>query len=226
MESFKLKKEIKNDAIEELREPIKNILEILRPKIEEGKYDLIIGDDASGRIPALILHNVITSAYGHKNYEKPQILFIAGAKYTNLNEVSERIRAHLEKHIRHYNNKTVLVVTEYVDTGESIEPLQAALKSLGMQYEIATVGASSLPNNTRFIVGEKNDLPRIFGKSHLSGVIKNRGEILGRHANQHESNIDLPESIKIGKTIYEQKDINDAREDVKLISDDLSRLFK
>ena len=48
--------EIKHAEIAKLREPIKNILEQMRERIDRGEYTLIIGDDASGRIPTWIFY--------------------------------------------------------------------------------------------------------------------------------------------------------------------------
>jgi len=76
----KEEKLIKHPEIAELREPIQNLLEQLRDKIDKGEYGVIIGDDASGRIPALILDNVIKSVYQDKGYTKPKTIFFAGSK--------------------------------------------------------------------------------------------------------------------------------------------------
>src|SRR3989344_8140945 len=66
-------------VVEDLREPIENILIELMPDIETGAYSTIIGDDASGRVPTIILANVMKSIYELKGYPPPTVRFLAGS---------------------------------------------------------------------------------------------------------------------------------------------------
>ena len=49
---------IKTRSVAELEEPIRVLFEQLSSKFEQGEYTYIVGDDASGRIPALIFEEV------------------------------------------------------------------------------------------------------------------------------------------------------------------------
>ena len=60
--------------IEELREPIKKLLEQLHPHLENGEYQILISDEASGRIPALVFLHVINEIYRKKGY--PPLTFV------------------------------------------------------------------------------------------------------------------------------------------------------
>ena len=44
--------------VAELREPMQKILQAMRENIEQGDYVAILGEDASGRIPALIFRKI------------------------------------------------------------------------------------------------------------------------------------------------------------------------
>jgi len=64
----------------ELESPIKDLLEKLRPDIERGLYQIIIGEDVSGHIPALILAHSIKAIYRARGTEKPLLGYVAGSK--------------------------------------------------------------------------------------------------------------------------------------------------
>ena len=131
------KERIKED-IEELREPIQKILEQIRPDIENEKYQLIIGDDSSGRVPALIMNDVIRRRYQANGSEIANV-FIAGSRGIKEGDVENKINniktllETLEK--RNGKIKHALVVTEAIKTGEGMKPLAMALKEAGIGVE-------------------------------------------------------------------------------------------
>jgi len=59
-----------------LEAPAQHILELLRPHIVKREYDSVLGDDADGRIQALILSHAIQELYGDK--KKLQTVFVQG----------------------------------------------------------------------------------------------------------------------------------------------------
>ena len=66
--------------VEQMNAPIREILKKISPDIEQGNYGLIIGDDASGRLPTLLLSNIIKAAYHERDYPLPGVRFIAGSR--------------------------------------------------------------------------------------------------------------------------------------------------
>ena len=70
---------IVNPEIDRLEKPMEVILEKILPDIENGRYDLIIGIDASGRLPTLATNKFIKYIYQEKGYELPKTIFMAGA---------------------------------------------------------------------------------------------------------------------------------------------------
>src|SRR3989344_3347988 len=187
-------KEVADIVIEDLRDPIENILVELMPKIEAGAYSTIIGDDASGRIPTIILANVVKSVYELKNHPLPVVRFLAGS--TGLNEEkeevisgkTERLMQQVEK-IRHTvtqhsEPKKVLVVTDIIETGESIRTLLKALDQNDWSADVASIGGSdktaiqTLSNHwrTRVICGGWKG-PMIYKFKELSGVQKEHDKL-------------------------------------------------
>jgi len=68
--------EIKLREVKDLEEPLEDILEQIKPEIESGTYRLIIGEDASGRIPALVIGGVINRQHENKGFPKALTVFL------------------------------------------------------------------------------------------------------------------------------------------------------
>ena len=66
-------------AIEQLELPIKRIAEELKTELVRGDYGLMIGDDASGRVPARMLWHVAKSLAKNPK-EAPPLRFFAGSR--------------------------------------------------------------------------------------------------------------------------------------------------
>lgn len=127
--------------VAELEEPVKKIIEQIRERIEKGEYGLIIGEDASGRIPTKILGGFISEISKIRGLPTPDIIFIPG-KFNAENDVTEKF----EKHISKYNIKgkeRTLIITEAIQTGGSLKVLCDLLKNLHFEVDIATVGMES-----------------------------------------------------------------------------------
>lgn len=76
------------------------------------EYDLIIGEDTSGRLPALVLRGVINARRQALGLEKSAIRFICG---TRVEPVPERVIPPQRS-----DASRALIVTECVDSGDSI----------------------------------------------------------------------------------------------------------
>lgn len=66
------------EIVSALYEPMKRMLESVLEKIQNGEFQILIGEDASGRIPALIVRKFIDRVYKGKQLPKIQTRFIAG----------------------------------------------------------------------------------------------------------------------------------------------------
>jgi len=206
--------------IRELREAIRHLLEQLHGHIDAGEYKLLIGGDASGRIPALIFDKIIKKIYREKGFDIPRTmsLFIAGGTswISPLDEKSKRISDHISKHYigENLNLKSpdytvytvmdklkmmlgkedkikydgrVLIIEDTIASGASIKPVTDALKKMGIDFDIATIGLQATDEKRYIekILGGKifyslEYTPGIYRSKSLSGVKKDRGDLFSQ----------------------------------------------
>ncbi len=137
--------EIKMPEIAELYEPAKKILSGLRENIEKGEYVAILGDDASGRLPALLFHRILNTIYKEKNFDRLKILFFA-RQIAYRPELEKKIRQDFADFIektkvpKMAENKKVLFVTDTICSGDHLLPFAKALKEKGINFDISTIG--------------------------------------------------------------------------------------
>ncbi|MBI1975040.1 MAG: hypothetical protein HYS57_01615 [Parcubacteria group bacterium] len=177
---------VKLEAIAELREPIQRILSQIGDLIERGEYGLIIGEDASGRIPALIFDRVIRRIYRDKGYLPPETRFVAGGtpsaqdvyaiKAREVTNMLEATKTVLQERLV---GQRVLVVTDTISFGTSLGLLASVLRENGFVFDIATIGVV-YPNR----VGQQErdfggdiywgfeGTPSVYGQNYFSGVRK------------------------------------------------------
>ncbi|MBT6691200.1 hypothetical protein HOB10_02630 [Candidatus Parcubacteria bacterium] len=183
------------EIIEELRDPLSKIIEQVLEKIKQGKYGLIIGDDASGRIPTIILSRFMNKVSNHLNTAKPKVGFFTGSSGLTSKQIEskkEAIKESVDKSdVDLGDDNEVLVVTDTVATGASVAPIFQALKEMGVNTEVATIGIDNGSGvfadtplkqkaNVERILGVKiyhgqEGTPDVFykDKGKLSGVEKN-----------------------------------------------------
>lgn len=234
--------EVVFEEVAELELPIKIIIEKIRTRIENGEYGLIIGDDASGRIPTLILGNFIKTISEQKSLNKPNIIFIPGKlmrPILNFESGMRSKRKKLEEHINKFGaakDKRVLMVTDTVLTGGSLKILVTLLHELGFTCDIATIGVETeekdLVNrdlnlqHSEIISGEYQNknrgfphTPGIYREKALSGVTKKAGKTWSTAI------------VKSGEYDWEEKEviqsqINQAREDAGVLTDHLINWYQ
>ena len=234
------KKEVELEEVAELEVPIKKIIEKIKDRIERGEYGLIIGDDASGRIPTLILGNFIKNISEKKGLDKLNIVFIPG----KLNYFFHRERSReLDKYISGYGatkERRILIVTDTIQSGGSLETLVKLLKKSGHSCDIATIGIE-FPDEydderfenlgtTEVISGEYQrgasyhlHIPEVYYKSKSSGVYKRPGDKVSKT----RKSAALPEvvnseSIKTRSSRQEiQESINKSRKDANVVVEHL-----
>ena len=244
--------------VAELEEPIKKIIEKIKDRIEGGEYGLIIGDDAGGRIPTLILGGFIQKISENEARQKPSLIFIPGKQalkgglegrpllkkiferrgLLKLREVQER---ELNDHLIKYGatkDKKILIVTDTVKSGHSLKTLTTLLRSLGYNYEIATIGIEPSPinkNSFREALGgadifsgayyskekkEDRHTPRIYSQEgeKYTGVRKFEGDRSSIALKRLFSPDESPEEI--------QEAINQSRHDSSFVVDRLVEWYQ
>jgi len=219
--------------LEALRIPIQNILLQISPNIERGEYSLIIGDDASGRIPALIMGNAIKGLYKERVFEKPEVLFVAGGRGDERLVLKKRknVFDHIcatKKRLEHSRQTALnkaLIVTEDISTGSTISPLVEAVENNNIQFDVVSVRITAESGGflnrlksdslrSRLKYGEVDPRPpMVYAKSHLSGVRKKHTDIFSY---PYKKDLDSEKEKKEA-----QQTINETRRQIKILSREL-----
>ncbi len=176
------------ESLRQLQEPIENVVEKLKKEIETGTYDVLISDDASARLPALALREILTARIHKKNpdptpeekRESLKTFFVAGGRNMKNDAELEEFFQKIKPDVR----KRALLVTEYISTGKSLQRLMNLLDKAGILYDVAAVMAAhseqdykSIFSNYlymhRMVIGATGkDEPEIYNAGRLSGVVK------------------------------------------------------
>jgi len=221
-----------------LENPTKKIIEQLQERIEKGEYGIIVGDDASGRVPTLILGGFLKRIYEVKKIPLPKIIFIPGGQKQTPVFV-EQLRRHLEN-FGFTGQSRVLIVTEFIATGYTLGTLSRGLKTLGFEFDIATIGLFEEQNekmrgelgiDTLVVSGEYervsggtlNFTPLIYKDKFMTGVKK-----VWKEKRPHSVPVKLQNFF--GGTTPEQKKsvqnkINQARKDTGVLVDKLVKWY-
>mgnify|MGYP001561084624 CR=1 FL=1 len=235
--------------IAELEEPIQKLLEQLRERIDRGDYQLIIGDDASGRIPARIMHQALQEIYKEKGLKEPDIRFFAGSggsdirpSYEDCDKKTHDIAEYLSRYAAglptykdapqkaSFPEKTMrraLIVTDTIVTGDSLVPIVNALKNNGIAYDIAAIGRYGYTRQDEKLLGSpenkifhaQSHVPAIDQARHISGVYKRTEDVFSRK-------ITTPKYEGPERKREVQQIINEAREDAKKIADELVEWYQ
>lgn len=125
--------------IAELENPMQNLLDQMRPKIDSGDYSIVLGEDASGRIPTLAIGEALSEIYKKRNKKPPETRFFASEDdWVKTSDYIDRLRAYVEK-LKPDPDKKILVCTESVQTGGTINPLLDLLLERGVKFDLAIV---------------------------------------------------------------------------------------
>jgi len=258
------------EAISELEIPFQKILSEIHGRIDKGEYKYIIGDDASGRVPTLIMSKVINGIYKDTGERKVKTYFIEGFKSLFQHTQSDRTNRKNEilEHFKHIKLGTeieetkkqsimrkvlkkfgiqeksrnrVLIVTNTIFTGDTIQPLAGALKELGLEYDIASVSITESDKHDKFDAQDKLDAfiyhgmeeePLIYDDHNLAGVERDGSALLARGVRPFIRAEDTTDTQKIGASEGREAQTDEeraltvkAREDIKTLSDKLINFY-
>lgn len=210
----------------------------MKDRINRGDYGLIIGDDASGRIPALIFDKVLKKIYSERNFNSPQTIFLAGSSGLSQEKVEEKTKKllnYFEKELVNMlgsekmellKSKKILIVTDTIYSGRGLKPLTDVLKDNGFNFDIATIGFFPFDYNydeslrkLKGILGGNifygtTGTPDIYNKKNISGVVKEAEEVLSIPVRT------VTEISEQGKKIV-QKNTAASRQDVNKITTEI-----
>lgn len=124
--------------------------------IRNNQWQILIGEDVSGRIPALFIYELIKRYNSSNNISPPQLFFLASGKNVvvegervaqeNVEDLAEYVKAHREL----ARGKRALYITDVVHSGESLQKSAIALGVNGIHFDIASLDShisSSVTNS-------------------------------------------------------------------------------
>ena len=172
------------------------------------QYDTILSDDASARLPSLLLRKIINRA---RNTSIP-IYFLAGGH--GLAKRAEQIEAFLKKKKGELGK--VLLVTEYVFSGRSMTDLTDILKKIGIVFDVASVAVGGgTEYEGDIIYGNIGMSAEFFYNRTESGVSKYEGgDMVGDKDLAHPQ-----------RHIVDTKEERLVREDLDIIAQELVKLL-
>jgi uncharacterized protein YihD (DUF1040 family) len=180
---------VSDPEIAQLEDGVYNILSRIKTRIDAGEYKLVVGCDASGRIPTLIVERVLKELYRRKGGGPLETRFYAGAysyitdekRHEKLKKIFDSVAGALKEH-----PGRVLVVTEAVLTGTSLVPILQVLKHLRASFDVAT---TSSRNNMRAGAGERNYSNPLFEYMDPNNIITGEAKYAGITHNANISGV-------------------------------------
>lgn len=228
------------EMVRELKEPT---IEMLRPVLEQvknGEYQLIIGDDASGRIPTWIVRKVINAAYHEQGRAEIPTRFVAGTRrYDPRNELHREKKAQLKDYLDELKEEIsgltkVLIVTDSVAKGISLVPLVESLREAAIDCDILSVGGGE--NDTEQTAEERLQVPihfgqeatpRVYNKWRLSGIDKLPSALHATSAHEDRRRFD---PVNVEQYVIDRKelteDMRSARDEANKVADEIIALFQ
>lgn len=187
------------------------------------EYQTILSDDASGRLASLFLARVINKRRKEVGERKSiPVHFIASGRHENPNQ-NASIAKFLNENKSQFGRS--LVVTDYIEKGESIQTLIKILKDCGVEFDIAAVSIVEDPQSSQLYGPEIKEKVKFSGAigyegktlynasnvQGLSGVAKMRGHYHGQNPPYYPSKA-------YG---YNAQKVRQAREDIQMLADEL-----
>lgn len=182
--------------ITSLQKPITELCRKYAAEINQGQYGLVLGDDVSGRIPTLILSEVIKDTYAQKGYAPPLVRFVSGGYHTSMRDsvefpqgLEERLQA-IEDLTRNFTNELerrggsnrVLLVTEAITYGMALAKLVEGIRRAGVDLDVAAIGSKKFgeksvtkQHQVRIESGQSG-VPSIYGSRRMTGIRKQQGK--------------------------------------------------
>lgn len=215
----KIEGPIDSEQVQWLKQPTYRLVKQLLPELRKGSYQMIIGDDASGRLPTLLFGRVARSIAEEAGKAAPTVHFFAGSRFYGTFHPAEdpRWKDKKDEMMRELRGldaqRKVLLVTDMVETGASLLPLAEVLDTLHIQRDIAAISffdqekqgkekIERLLKGRVYIGDKKGALPSVYEKTDIAGVVKEA-------VNVHSDVVRKPE-VNVAKSR--------AREDIVLLA--------
>ncbi|MDD3101807.1 MAG: hypothetical protein PHE59_01515 [Patescibacteria group bacterium] len=194
-------------------------------KKEMPNYDTILSDDISGREVSLLLRRLIDKKRTELNKPPVKTYFLASGRHiTYESKIFDGIKNFIKNEKDHLGK--VLLVTEFISSGESISKLVNILEQLEIDFDIAAVSMQNSPKDE----GYQNNIGYLNKKIKYGDVGK--GGLAFHDRTQsidkifiYEKDISAHPYVKQDILKEEQKEIKESREDVEVLAEELSKFI-
>lgn len=137
-----------------LKESFVHLCTEMKTEIESGHYDTLISDDTGGRIPTLVFRSILKLV--NPDHKFNTLFVAAGKNYKPDNlEQKQALKDYLRSGVRAEEGKKVLVVTQHIHSGDTLQNLTDSLRDLDNvdEIHIATIDSVEAEENLRHKVG-------------------------------------------------------------------------
>lgn len=235
-----LDRERREKEIFELKEPMCKILRSLSEDIDNGKIQFLVGDDTSGRVPTLILKKCIARLYDKQQLPSPETYFIngpGGGLRLNDEQFEQRVNLvtqHLNKCMENRDvQRKILLITEAINSGDSIRPTLEACKRLEMLIEIVAVGVDRDEKDIEKDLDVKIHFgmygtPLIYNKPAYAGVYKKKPSGLERYGDKPAPLIaeSYKQTVQKKDQLEKQQWLNEIRREVDVLVDEVVEFYE
>jgi hypothetical protein len=138
-------------AVEDLEEPIKVVLGQISDDVRNDRIALMIGDDTSARLPARMFRQIINDYRTKNGMARLPLVFVPGggmgrdATWPQARKIASReaLQMHAEKLSQIPDDQYVLLVTDWIRTGDTVTLFAQELWKMGVKMKVATISASA-----------------------------------------------------------------------------------
>lgn len=126
-------------AVSTMESSVMRICGELKPHFENGRYGMIVGDDTSGRLPALAIKGVadfVSETYGKK---KPDLIFLQPSIRVHPADVVKQFNKRVLPKVDELKGKRVLIVSDYIASGKTIRRIINQMNEVGIKFDIAAL---------------------------------------------------------------------------------------
>lgn len=185
---------------------------------ELAQYDMIISDDASGRLPSMFFRRIINKKRQEAGLPEVDTFFVAGGRHGWDEIKAEMVDFFKSKGKSHGRT---LLVTEYIESGRSINEIVKLLEAAGIDFDLASVSVASQDSISKSKKEEKKFI------DHLRyGGINDGGLYFYGHAGvgvvkDQRKNYNSKQIHPVKKTTVSQEEINVSRKNMNFLADSL-----
>lgn len=185
-------------------------------------YDTIISDDVSGRLASLFLRQVINNKKTQLGRKAVKTYFISGGHHYN-KEVYKNIEDFIVGKKASVNK--ALLVTEYIETGNSINSIVEILQRQNISFDVASVSVSNFifqPGNQAKL---KNLLQRLkYGTVSEAGLVfhYHKHSFAGVAKDKEKGSV---HPVRTFSPYFSQETLAKTREIMSLMAEEISKLI-